>query len=277
MSKTIVAIGTSPLDLIHSCFGVLSNFIVNKAKIHLIVLPDSGVRKGSFGPSFSSMASTTKIKDGAQLLQSCFSTFSTSDDNNSITVQVMTGFNYSTITQNNVQLLRSYTETVDPALVFIPFIGSKNKNQKILASSSLLAARSVKSILMYELSNMKNLSKDFVPNIFFALDKNCIHAKKSCIEDCRYYSNSKNSPPIAGRSKIRNREQAKQGSIRRILKALDKVPSTNALLYKDEYFESFQSHRLVLNSQEDPFSTGRHVITTPTLKLLGARIKTRVE
>jgi hypothetical protein len=76
-------------------------------------------------------------------------------------------FDYSNVTQDNVKILGSILEGINPALVIIPFFQAFNRKRKILGQSSLLASREIKNIIMFELTrNVK-----FIPQIFFPIEE----------------------------------------------------------------------------------------------------------
>ena len=80
---------------------------------------------------------------------------------------VIKNFDYSKVTQENVNLINSIVETINPSVAFIPFIKSSDNMKKILSKSSLLACRKIQSILMYEIIKNKNFS----PTVFSIINK----------------------------------------------------------------------------------------------------------
>ena len=140
----IVAICSTLSDFEISCYNTIQKFRNSDNSINLIILKDkkSNVKRFSKTDEFYNKLGISNI-------------------------YAVENFNYSKVTQENVNLINLIIEKIKPSLVIIPFISTSDKIKKVLAKSSLLACRKVSSILMYETTK----NKKFVPNVFCAIDK----------------------------------------------------------------------------------------------------------
>jgi len=80
-------------------------------------------------------------------------------------------FDFSQITQGNVKSLERIIQGLSPSVIIMPFVNSSNKFRRIVGWSSLLASRSVRNILMYDLDT-KNVR--YNPNVFVKKSKSLI-------------------------------------------------------------------------------------------------------
>ena len=140
----IVAIGNSPLDFEISCLGTLSKYAKGGHAVNLIIV--------------GNIVDWTEKKMVA-VRNSC---------ERIVTSKVhFTGkFDYSTVTQDNVNVLRLIIDKINPSVAILPFYKTSNKKRKVLSESSLLACRSIRNVLMYE----TNKNKNFLPNVYFKID-----------------------------------------------------------------------------------------------------------
>jgi hypothetical protein len=164
----ILAIGCIPADLELGCFGILSRYIRDGHNGYLVIAKD---KMGWTQTNIEVLRESSRKIGISQ-------------------VYFTDKFDYSAVTQNNLNLLRSFIEIISSvSLVIIPFWKSVNEKRKILGKSSLTAFRSIENILMYE--SDKNCI--FIPSVFFIMSKVDISIKISCLAAYRTeHNNSKN-------------------------------------------------------------------------------------
>lgn len=75
-------------------------------------------------------------------------------------------FDYSDVTQHNVNLLAAFVKSASVFLILAPYFGAVNKKQRILGQSSILAYRETPNILMYEMDQ----NRQFKPSVVFHED-----------------------------------------------------------------------------------------------------------
>jgi LmbE family N-acetylglucosaminyl deacetylase len=155
MVMKILAIGSMPFDLELGCFGTLSHYVKQGDQAEIIIAGDK--------------AEWTQKKIRAMN--------KSSRDIGISEVHFTANFDYSAITQANVLILRSFIETINPSLLFIPFRKAFNAKRRLLAESSLIAYHGIGNILMYEID--KNAS--FIPNVYFMLSSHASSVKISCL------------------------------------------------------------------------------------------------
>ena len=134
----IVAIGCFPDELILSCGGMLiKNAEKDDAEIKIILIENPNLSKKKI-----------KIQEFIEKIR--------------IKTHVVEGFDFSAITQNNVNLIQNIIRKYKPDTIIIPYNKSKKKENRILGSSSILAGREINNILMYEVGE----KTDFSPTVF---------------------------------------------------------------------------------------------------------------
>lgn len=79
-----------------------------------------------------------------------------------IEINMIENFDFLITTQNNVKLIQKYIDKYKPDTIIIPHNKSKKKEKSVLGSSSILAGREIKNILMYETDKII----DHTPTIF---------------------------------------------------------------------------------------------------------------
>jgi LmbE family N-acetylglucosaminyl deacetylase len=139
----IVAIGSMPSDFEIECIGTLTKYAKEGHKVNLVIAGNTVHR-------------TEKKAVAAREL--C-------ERIGASRVYFTEKFDYSVVTQDNVNALRLITDKINPSLAIIPFYNTSNKKRKVLSESSLLACRSIGNVLMYEI----NKNKFFFPNIYFKI------------------------------------------------------------------------------------------------------------
>lgn len=140
----IIAIGSSPLDFEIGCLGTLSKYSKSGHAVNLIIVGNT-------------INWTEKKMVAAR--ESC-------ERIGKSEVHFTEKFDHSAVTQDNVNVLRLIIDKIDPFVVILPFYKTSNKKRKILSESSLLACRSIRNVLMYEI----NKNKNFLPNVYFKID-----------------------------------------------------------------------------------------------------------
>ena len=215
----VVAIGTSilPLDLQVACYGILSRHIQKGHQVDIIVA------RGKEGDKQESLASEHPPEKIADLIAKSYKGMGISS------LHFVDEFDYSTVSQTNVDALRLPIEAINPEYAIIPFYKSNNKDLEILGRSALLACRWIRNVLMYETA----VSSDsrFQPGIFAALSHAEYDKKKATIADLKENGNYK----LIGDA----------------LKKMDALHSSNFdKINGGAPLESLQSHRLLLLSAE---------------------------
>lgn len=140
----VTAIGSTPGDLELCCFGTLSKFIKDGNEVKVII------------------ANNTKTNMTEELLRK---QTESSKKIGISEVYFTNGFDYSNLTQRNVQVLRSFLEKIKPSLAIIPFNNTFNPKLKILGRCSLSACHGIENVLMYELDE----NADFFPDTYLTI------------------------------------------------------------------------------------------------------------
>jgi predicted metal-dependent hydrolase len=190
----ITAIGCSLDEIILSCGGLLANAIKKGDNVNLVIANYKKVLNKNY---------TTKE------LEEKFG----------ITINSIDEFDFSQVTQNNVKLIQNILEKYKPEKLIIPFNKSSKKENCILGSSSILAGRKIKNILMYELKK----NTDFTPTIFHDIKNNYK------IKNTMLYSLDKN----------------KKSDFKKNIDTFNK--NNKKFELKIKLFEPLQSFRMVLN------------------------------
>lgn len=196
----VVAIGSTPLDLELSCFGTLSKY------------KDENEVKVIIANNYKAEMTEKRIKR----LSESYKKIGISQ------VYLTNGFDYSTLTQRNVKVLRSLLEKITPSLAIIPFNNTFNQKRKILAHSSLIACHGIQNVMMYEL----NKNPDFIPDTYVTIPNWVSHT----LHSFEVYDTQ------------RKRE------LQRKMKSLYKLYSQQAGICMP--FEAFKSHRIMLIDNE---------------------------
>jgi hypothetical protein len=154
----IVALASMPFDLELACFGTLARYIKAGHVVHIIIAKAS---KDKMGWTQIMMETLRKLSQMIGISQVCFTD----------------RFDYSSVTQDNANVISAFIKTINPSLIIMPFWKASNQKRKILAKTSLIACRGIGSILMYELD--RNAS--FFPTVYFMVSTDEISLKASCL------------------------------------------------------------------------------------------------
>ena len=184
-----------PFDLEISCFGTLKKYIDNRHEVHLIIAKN---RDNWTKTMISGIKESAKIVGISQ-------------------VHLTKRFDYSAVTQDNVNVLRTIIEPINPTISIIPSLIAVNKMRMILAKSALLACREVRNILMYEIDK----NESFLPSVYSIISDE-FQVKISCLSAYPDYNKFKN--------KLQNKMKLINGCCKEI----------------KSHVEEFESHRLVL-------------------------------
>jgi LmbE family N-acetylglucosaminyl deacetylase len=196
----VVAIGSTPLDLELSCFGTLSKY-----------KDENGV-KVIIANNYKAEMTERRIKRLSESYKKI----------GILEVYPTNGFDYSTLTQRNVKVLRSLVEKITPSLAIIPFNNTFDLKRKILARSSLIACHGIQNVMMYELDK----NPDFIPDTYVTISNGVLHT----LHSFEAYNNQ------------RKRE------LQRKMKSLYKFYSQQTGICMP--FEAFKSHRMNLIDNE---------------------------
>jgi len=144
----IVAIGSTLLDIEIGCSNTLQKFVKLGHSVSLVIPRDKHWKENQ---KIEQDDIGTKLKIS--------------------NIYRVENFDYSKITQLNVNLIKSLIGRIKPSVAIIPFINNSDKMKKILAKSAILACRNVETILMYE--NSKN--SNFLPNVYLVTNNKRPH------------------------------------------------------------------------------------------------------
>ncbi len=89
------------------------------------------------------------------------------------------GFDYSSVTQHNADLINSFIKGSDPSIIIMPFWQSLNHRRKILGKTSLIASRQSGTILMYEIDD----NTDYMPTVFIPVSPAIASTKRQYLKD----------------------------------------------------------------------------------------------
>lgn len=190
----ITAIGSSLEEIILSCGGLLINSTKNGNAVNLVIVDDK---------------SASHKKNTMQELKEKYG----------IIINNIDKFDFSLVTQNNVKSIQNILEKNIPETIIIPYNKSRKKDNQILGSSSILAGRKIKNILMYELKKNSN----FTPTMFYDL-KN-IHKIKNSL--------------------LYSLDKSKKSYFKKNIEFINK--NNKKFFLKIKFFEPLQSFRTVLN------------------------------
>ena len=190
----ITAIGRSLDEIILSCGGLLINSTKKGDVVNLVIVDDK---------------STSNKKNTIQELREKYG----------IIINNIDKFDFSIVTQNNVKSIQNILEKNIPETIIIPYNKSRKKDNQILGSSSILAGRKIKNILMYELKK----NSTFTPTMFYDL-KN-IHKIKNIL--------------------LNSLDKSKKSYFKKNIEFINK--NNKKFFLKIKFFEPLQSFRTVLN------------------------------
>ena len=193
----VIAICSTPVDLELCCFGTLLKCIRDGNEVNIIIANND-----------NTYTTERRIKKPSE----SYKKIGISE------VYLTNRFDYSSITQRNVQVLRSFLEKIVPSLAIIPFNNTFNLKRKILAHSSLIACHGIENILMYELDE----NPDFVPDTYLTISDEDLYKK---LHLSAVYHNE--------RKHLQNK-----------MRSLHKLRSWQAGIRMT--FEAFKSHRMLL-------------------------------
>lgn len=148
----ITVISSSHSDLQKNCFGTILKFIQDGHKVYLLIV-------------------TKKSKNVKTVTALCdfWKKVGTSD------ISFNNKFDLSSVTQENVRILRSFIEPINPDLAIFPSSLSASKHKSVLGRSSILACRGVPNILMYD----KNHTSSFLPKMYSVINNTKMKQKIS--------------------------------------------------------------------------------------------------
>jgi hypothetical protein len=160
--------------LVAECFGTLSLF-TNSGNSEIFMILVDGLRIGkhhdSPGNSSAFDCSVNKRSDLMAISKRISRQIGIS------TLYVM-NFDFRAASQQNVNLLRSLLDPLQPSMAIMPFLKCKAADQKILARSSLIACRGVQNLLMYN----PDSSSSFRPQLVSNLATEDFAAKDACLK-----------------------------------------------------------------------------------------------
>lgn len=104
------------------------------------------------------------------------------------------GFDYSSVTQQNADLINSFIRVSKPSIIIMPFWRSPNHTRKILAKTSLIASRQIGTVLMYEVDNN---SPEYTPAVIIPIPPGLVSIKQQYQEDFCHTLHPSPPPPSA--------------------------------------------------------------------------------
>lgn len=188
----VVAIGNDSFDLQIGCFGTLAKYVKNGNEAHLIIVGNK---------QRWTKKAVKEIKESSKVIGASETYFAKR-------------FDYSRVTQDNVNALRLIIESINPDVVIMPSPSSINTKQKILGRSSLLACKKIKNILMYETEKSKN----FLPVIYSTIT-NEVHLKLSSLSVYSLKNSIKND--VLKKIKLLHRYYADKAGIKTVVEAFE--------------------------------------------------------
>jgi LmbE family N-acetylglucosaminyl deacetylase len=198
----IVAIGSNSFDFEIGCIGTLTKFTKEGHKVNLVIAGNT-----------SNWTEKNMISE-RELCERIYTS----------KVHFTEKFDYSAVTQDNVNILRSIIKDINPSVAIIPFSNTSNQKKKILAKSSLLACINVSNVLMYETVQNRN----FFPDAYFEITEKVLE-KLSLLA-----SNKKNTMNVIKKRKLLQRFLAKSSAIKGPIEAF---VIHRILLLNDDYDE----------------------------------------
>jgi hypothetical protein len=151
----IIALSCIPLDLEISCFGTLSKYIKGGHEVYLIISQSDQIWSKE---ALNAIKASSRIIGVSQ-------------------IYFVKELNLSSVTQDNVNKLRSHIETLNPTVAIFPSIRTRDERRKIFAKSSLLACRGIGNIIMYDPQKNTN----FHPSIYSIMNSE-LEVKDSCLD-----------------------------------------------------------------------------------------------
>ena len=173
----IIVVASSPSDLEISCLGTILKFVKTKNMVYLLIVP----RKSKWSTKTIMQFNESWKKVG---ISEIFFNYK---------------FNHSVVTQENVNILRSYVESINPELVLFPSSLSKDRHKAVLGRSSILACRGIHNMLMYD----SNYDSNFSPSIYSMINNTKI--KESSISNKKKIHDGKTVRKILELRKIYSR------------------------------------------------------------------------
>jgi hypothetical protein len=141
-------------------------------------------------------------------------------------------FDYSSVTQNNADLINSFIKASDPSIIIMPFWKSLNHTRKILGKTSLIASRQSGTILMYEIDD----NTDYIPTVFVPVSPAIASTKRQYLKDSYSISHSYSS----------SLEGSKKGSMTSFPDAHSIMDMAVNINSNGAHSELFMSHRMIL-------------------------------
>ena len=227
----VVAIATMPFDLEVACFGTLSRFINQGHEVFLIIAKIS---------TEWNETEMNELKKHANMI-GVSKVYSTDE------------FDYSSVTQYNVDIINLIIKDIVPGIVFIPFWKSSNIKRQIVSKTSLIACRGIGSILMYELED----NKLFQPSVYFTIYPKDILLKMKCLAN--HYNKSYFHLKLLENNFILDLTNMHRShwSLLKIIKDHSDTLNNQDKLIDEEVrsnkniIEVFESHRIILNDQNN--------------------------
>jgi hypothetical protein len=151
----IIALSCIPLDLEISCFGTLSKYIKDGHEVSLIISQSEQIWTKE---ALNAIKASSRIIGISQ-------------------IYFVKELNLSSVTQDNVNKLRSHIESLNPTVAIFPSIRTQDERRKTFAKSSLLACRGIGNIIMYDPQKNPN----FHPSIYSIMNGE-LEVKDLCLE-----------------------------------------------------------------------------------------------
>ena len=152
----IVAISNTVIDLEQGCYNTLSMSVRSGHQVCLIAVGREKIWTSKAINSFKELSERIGATE----------------------VYFTDKFDYSTVTQDNVKVLRSTIELINPSLLIVPFNHGDDRKIKILSQSSLIASRNIENVLMYKTCKSRN----FFPNVYYMIDNKNIKKTGSSVK-----------------------------------------------------------------------------------------------
>jgi hypothetical protein len=164
LKLNIVALAPNIVEIYHASLGTICRFIESGHKAYIIIVEQE---------RYTSTETRQVIQRQCKSLGIHETYFAD-------------GFDYSSVTQHNADLINSFIKVSDPSIIIMPFSQSLNHTRKILGKTSLIASRQSGTILMYEIDD----NTDYIPTVFIPVSPAIASTKRQYLKDSYSISHS---------------------------------------------------------------------------------------
>jgi hypothetical protein len=153
----IVALAPNIVEIYYASLGTICRFIESAHKAYIMIVEQQPYTSTETGQVIQRQCKSLGIHE----------------------TYFVDGFDYSSVTQHNADLINSFIKVSDPSIIIIPFWQSHNYTRKILGKTSLIASRQRGTILMYEIDD----NTDYIPTVFIPVSPAIVSTKRRYLKD----------------------------------------------------------------------------------------------